>query len=116
MPVTYDMNNHHKGDTFNTLQFTMLNTDGLTPINLTGMGIKSQFRSDWKKGVLVKELNIGTGITVTDALNGVFQIDPFILDWNPSNYYYDVEFTFVDARVVTYIEGLIKIMQDVTYE
>jgi cytoplasmic iron level regulating protein YaaA (DUF328/UPF0246 family) len=116
MPEFYKMPNHYKGDTFNGLQFTVLNTDGLTAIDLTDVVIKSEFKLNNKKGQIVDTFIIGAGLTVTDALNGVFQIDPFILDWNPSNYYYDVEFTFVDARVVTYIEGLIKIMQDVTYE
>ena len=115
MPTKYNMPNHYKGDTFDVLQFTLLNTDGLTPINLTGMTIKSQFRRNSKKGILTKEFIIGTGITVTDALNGVFKIDSFILDWGVATYYYDIEFTFTDGRVVTYIEGLIKIIQDGTY-
>ena len=115
MPSTYKIPNHYKGDTFDGLQFTILNTDGLTPIDLTGVLIKSQFRRKAKKGILVKEVIIGDGITVTDAINGVFKIDSFILDWAESTYYYDVEFTFTDGTVVTYIEGSLLIEQDVTY-
>jgi cytoplasmic iron level regulating protein YaaA (DUF328/UPF0246 family) len=114
MPEFYKIPNHYKGDTFNGLQFTVLNTVGLTAIDLTDVVIKSEFKLNNKRGQTVQTFIIDTGLTVTDALNGVFQIDPFILDWGISTYYYDIEFTFPNGRIITYIDGTIKIIQDVT--
>jgi len=114
MPKPYNMPDHYKGDTFDELQFT-LSTSPSTPIDLTGALIKCQFRKEKKNGVLKKELTESDGITITDAINGVFRIDSFILDWTPGKYFYDIQFTFPDTTVVTYIDGSITILQDVTY-
>lgn len=111
---TYNIANHIKGDTFDGVQFTLQNTSDSLPIDLTGCLLKIQFRYRNKIGKVQKELNIGTGITLVDAVNGIFKIDPFIIDWNPDTYYYDVETTFTNGVVKTYIEGMVTIIQDTT--
>ena len=63
---------------------------------------------------LKKEITDGVGITVEDALNGIFKIDAFIIDWTPDLYYYDVEITFLNGVVKTYIQGTLKVIQDIT--
>ena len=112
--ATYNIPNHLKGDTFNGIAFTLTTEVPAAPIDLTGAAIKVQFRKGNKTGFMQKELSIGSGITVTDAPNGTFQLNPFKADWQPSIYYYDVEITFPSGRVKTYIEGTFKIVQDVT--
>jgi hypothetical protein len=115
MPTQYTMPSHHKGDTFEALQFTLLETVGGAPIDLTGVTIECIFRKGNKQGLPVKSIDTTSGITITDAVNGVFNFDAFILDWDAGLYYYDIEFTFTDGTIKTYIEGTIKINQDVTY-
>ena len=114
MRIEYNIPDHYKGDTFDALEFTILDDDGLTPIDLTDATIKSQFRRKSKSGKLTKELNVADGITVTDALNGVIELDAFILDWDANTYYYDIKFTFIDGKVVTYRYGIIKMIQNIT--
>ncbi len=108
------IDNQYKGDTFDGVQFTLLNTQNSTPIDLTGVNIKIQFRHNSKIGVIQKEITDGNGITIDDAVNGVFSVDSFIIDWPPIVYYFDVEITFPNGVVKTYIQGTIKVIQDIT--
>tara|TARA_R110002153_G_scaffold59259_2_gene161951 strand:- start:5906 stop:6262 length:357 start_codon:yes stop_codon:yes gene_type:complete len=108
------IDNQYKGDTYDGVQFTLLNTQDNTPIDLTGVAIKSQFRYDSKIGGIQKEITDGNGITIDDAVNGVFSIDSFIIDWSPDIYYFDVQITFANGIVRTYIQGTIKVIQDIT--
>ncbi|SEH05268.1 hypothetical protein [Candidatus Venteria ishoeyi] len=114
MPKTYNIENHCKGDTFAGIQFTILNTTDSTPIDLTGVAIKTQFRKHSKTGKVVKEIETENGITITNAVNGVFKFNAFVIDWSAGVYYYDIEFTFSDGTIVTYLEGTLTIIQDVT--
>ena len=114
-PAVIKINNQYKGDTYDGIQFTLLNSSDSLPIDLTSVSIKSQFRVNSKDGNLIKEITNGAGITIVDAINGVFKIDSFIIDWSPSVYYYDIEITFSNGVVKTYIQGSLKVIQDVTY-
>ena len=96
------------------LRSTLQNSGTLTPIDITGATIKIQFRYRSKVGAIKKEITDGVGITVEDALNGIFKIDAFIIDWTPDLYYYDVEITFLNGVVKTYIQGTLKVIQDIT--
>ena len=111
----YNIPDHYKGDTFDGLKFTLINNDDQLPIDLTNVIIDVKFRKARQTGVVTKSVSVGSGITVIDAVNGVFKIDAFILDWVIGKYYYDVQFTYTNGVVKTYIKGFIKIIQDVTY-
>lgn len=113
-PAVIKINDQYKGDTYDGIQFTILNTEGNTPIDLTGVSIRSQFRFGSKTGGIQKEITNGNGITIDDAVNGVFSIDSFIIDWSPDIYYFDVQITFSNGIVRTYIQGTIKVIQDIT--
>ena len=102
----------YKGDTFDDLQFT-LSIDG-TPEDLTNYAIACKFRIRSKVGDEVKSISIGSGITLVDAVNGVFKIDAFGVDWVVATYYYDIQFTLAGV-IDTYIEGKMDVIQDVTY-
>tara|TARA_R110000796_G_scaffold76986_1_gene171886 strand:+ start:56 stop:412 length:357 start_codon:yes stop_codon:yes gene_type:complete len=114
-PAIVKIKDQYKGDTYDGVQFTILNTLDNSPINLTGVSIRSQFRFGSKTGGIQKEITNGNGITIVDPINGVFSIDSFIIDWAADFYYYDIEMTFPNGIVRTYIQGNIKVIQDVTY-
>jgi len=59
-------------------------------------------------------LEIGTGITVTDATAGEFKIDAFNVELSVGEYYYDIQFTNSSDVVKTYIAGTFNVLQDVT--
>ena len=113
-PGIVNINNHYKGDTFDGIRYTILNSSDNLPIDLTAATIKSQFRKSAKKGTVIKEVTDGVGITISDAVNGIFEIDSFIIDWEVSTYYYDIEITFSNGVVKTYIEGTLTVIQDIT--
>lgn len=113
-PANYKIKDHHKGDTFEGVQFTLLNSSDSSPVDLTGASIRIQFRARAKNGSLKQELTSADGITITDAVNGVFKIDSFLIDWRPQIYYYDVQITFPTSLIKTYIQGTLKVIQDTT--
>lgn len=115
MASFYKIKNQYKNDTFDGVRFTLLNSDSETPINLTGVSIKTQFRYKNSKGRVMKEITDLDGITIEDAVNGIFKIDAFIIDWEANIYYYDVEITFSGGIVKTYIKGTLQVIQDITY-
>ena len=112
--ATYKIADHYKGDTFDGVQFTLLNSTDNIPINLTGCAIKIQFKKSAAYGTLQKEITNTAGITIVDAVNGVFKIDAFLINWSEANYYYDIEITFPNGLVKTYIKGTLAIIRDVT--
>ena len=101
MAATYNILDQYKNDTFDGVRYTLQNSGTLTPIDLTGATIRIQFRYRSKVGQVKKEITDGVGITVEDAVNGIFKIDAFIIDWTPDLYYYDVEITLSDNGELT---------------
>lgn len=108
---TYNFPNHKKGDTFNGIQFTV-NVNAL-PSDLTGADIKMELRN--KNCIAVLGFSTGNGrITITDAVNGVFQINSGIIDIPVDTYNYDIQITYPVNIVKTYIEGTWKIVKEYT--
>jgi hypothetical protein len=116
IPGKYDIPAHYNGDTLDAQNYVLSNliNEVSTPINLTGATIKWQFKEGSRGGAVVKELNIGTGITVTDAANGDFTMDAFRWTYGSGVFYYDVQFTFPDGSVKTYITGRLNVIEDTT--
>jgi hypothetical protein len=107
----YNFADFLKGDTFDGVEFEII-VNG-TAKDLTNTGIKIYFRRESKTGAVQKQIANGTGITKTDAANGVFEIDAFTVDFPAGTYYYDIQFN--DSGVInTYVGGYWNILQDVT--
>lgn len=100
--VYYEWN----GTTYDTV------TGGL-PIDLTGCSIVMQVRRPSLLDVMLT-LSVGAGLTITDAINGVFRIDSQIIDIPVYVYKYDIQITFPNGIVKTYISGTATITEDVT--
>ena len=67
-----------RGNTFARMPFELLQNN--VPIDLTGAEIKMQLRKECN-GVVYLELDQrNNGITITDAVNGKFQIDEQIIN------------------------------------
>jgi len=99
-------------DSFGEKNLTIKNND--LPIDLTGVLIRIQFRKSIKTGVVAKTLTQSDGINIYDAVNGLFRIESFVVNFVPDIYYYDCQFTFLDGKVQTYFGGTLKVLQDVT--
>ena len=113
-PTTYKINDQYKGDTFNGVTFTLKEGADKTPIDLTGATILSQFRTKEVTGAIQQSFSIGSGITVGNATGGVFSFDAFVLDWNTGTFFYDIQITFTDGSVRTYVKGTLNVIQDIT--
>ena len=114
--ASYNIDDQYKGDTFNGVQFQLKNKSDNTPIDLTDASLKTQFRKDTATGDVQLEITDGNGITVVDAVNGIFKFDAIEdLDWSVRTYVYDVEITFLSGFIRTYVKGGMKVKQDVTY-
>ena len=113
--VRKDLNDRIKNDTFESVNFNIADGGG-SPIDLTGVAIHIQFRFRQKTGKVVKDITLGSGITLTDAVNGIFTIDEFTpITFEVDTYYYDAEITFPSGKIKTYVFGIFNVLQDITF-
>jgi hypothetical protein len=84
-----------KGETFNGIQFTVKPAG--TPMNLSDTDIIMVIKERSKTGHVVDTFRIGSGITKTDAVNGVFIINPFKPEYAEGFYYYHIKFVTGDV-------------------
>tara|TARA_R110002074_G_C12437061_1_gene657354 strand:+ start:475 stop:810 length:336 start_codon:yes stop_codon:yes gene_type:complete len=110
--MSFKLRDRIKNDTSEKVVFTL--TLNSSPIDLTGATMRCQFRKAHKVGVLVKTVSIGSGLTVATPSSGIFELDSFICDFDACLYWYDIETTFPDGTVKTYIQGTMTVLQDVT--
>jgi len=109
---TLDFENK-RGDTFDEVNFEML-SDGL-PIDLTDAVIKMELRTECGGIVALSLTSVANaGITITDEVNGLFKINEQIIDIAPNTYKYDIEITFADGTVKSWISGTFNIICDIT--
>ena len=113
VPGLYNYDNQYRGDTLDSIQFTILDKVTRDPINLTGATIKCQFRKPFN-GATIKEITSSDGITIINASGGIFKIDEFLITWDAGAYLYDIEVTFSTGVVKTYVKGSINIISDTT--
>ena len=104
----YNFDNLHRGDSLAATTFTMKTSADSLPIDLTGASIKVAFRYE---DTLIDK-TIDSGVTVSDASTGVFVLDSFQFS-DIGRYKYDIEITFSDGTITTFVKGFIKIIKDV---
>jgi len=104
---------HKKGDTFDEVNFQMIiNTVAL---NLTGCTLRMQLRKEYGGVVYLSLTSVSSaGITITNAVSGLFKINKQIINIDAFNYIYDIELIKSDGTVKTYIDGVFSINNDVT--
>jgi hypothetical protein len=86
-------------------------------IDITNAIIKMQLRKE-KESNNNYALEISTenlGITIIDGVSGIFKINKQKIDIAPFCYFYDIEITFIDGTIKTYISGKWLIKQDITH-
>lgn len=101
--MAYNLSDHRSGDTFDGVDFTI--TVNAAPLDLTGATITMTIKKDTCKGPVALTLTNGSGLTITDAANGQFEIDEQIISLPADTYYYEITFLLADSSVKTYISG-----------
>ena len=114
--VTRTLENRIKNDTSNSVNFTFSNLTTGVAIDLTGITAQCQFRYNTKLGSVVLDATIGSGLTLTDAANGILTLDEITsLGWEIGCYKYDVQITFPTTKRKTYVQGTLTVLQDTTH-
>ena len=90
------------GTTYNGAEFTV-NVNG-SPLNLVGASAKMQIRYSFDTAVLY-EFSFGSGLTLTDPVNGKFVFDNQIITIPPGKYKYDILITLANGTVKIYPSG-----------
>lgn len=104
---------HIQGDTFEAVNFQIIKN--AVALNLTGAIIKMQLKKECG-GVPILSLTTvaSAGLTINNASIGLFRINTQIINIPEYNYLYDIEITFADGTVKTYVEGNFVIKCDIT--
>lgn len=106
---TYNFPDHVKGNTFSGAEFT-INVDG-TPLDLTSAAVEMVLKV-WDNEGDNAVLSLNTSIT--DASNGVFEIDSQTIDIPAHCYVYDIKITLQSGSVKTYIRGSFNVIQNIS--
>ncbi len=100
-----------RGDSWGGLNATI--SINLIPVDLTGASIRIHLYHNC--GSKIELSTGGNGITITDAVNGVFQINSISrLDWKVGKHVGDVEVTYQNNNRITYMQLHINVTDDIT--
>lgn len=121
LPILYLPQNKNspiiKGDTLKSISFEILTgpTGVETPIDLTGASIRIDFINSKVSSNHHLLTSAGGDITITDAVNGNFEINSINrLDWKVGTYVGDLELTFADTTRTTYCIIELTVTDDIT--
>jgi len=111
--LSYNIPPALRGDTWPGIVSITIQTSGV-PVSLSGASIKMQLREDIDAPVAL-ELSTDNGLIInTKPLSGTFQIPPQIINIPFGTYNYDIQVTFPNGIVTTYIAGTWLITPDIT--
>ena len=98
---------YFSGDTWDGFKFQLKNKDGSYP-NIAGYTITGWFKRNPTQPA-IKEIVIGTGITVLNN-NGYVQIDQFDLtNWPEGKYYFQIKLTSPGGNKKTRVYGSLEV-------
>lgn len=112
-PATYNFRPQYKGDTFKGIKFTLTNVvSGLTtPLDLTEAKVSLQIKKSLNSAV-EKDLTINTGLTVSDPLSGIIEVNKFLVTLEAFKYLYALKIAFSDGTISTYLTGTFEVKQN----
>jgi hypothetical protein len=104
---------HKRGDTFKAVNF-QYKLNG-TPIDLTAATVRMQLRKECGGLIALNLTSIANdGITITNAASGMFKINKQIINIAEYDYLYDIQITFANNTVESYLDGVFTITCDIT--
>lgn len=102
--VNYTFPDHHAGDTFPGLRFT-ININS-TPANLTGAAISMIITG--KSNLTLSTAN--NTIAITGAATGQFEVSKQVINLTRGQYQYVIRITFANGDIKSYIKGIWRII------
>ncbi len=104
---------HKKGDTFEAVNF-QININSVA-LDLTGCTLRMQLRKEYGGVIFLSFTSVANaGITITNAVSGLFKINKQIINIDANVYIYDIELMKADGSIKTYVNGNFNITNDVT--
>jgi hypothetical protein len=100
---SYNITDAITNTTFEGVEFTV--TFNTLPLDLTGADIKMNVVNKKFINSQNYQYSVGNGITITDAVNGVFTFDEQIITIPSGLWKYDITFHLADGSVHTLIKG-----------
>lgn len=77
------------------------------PVNLTGCSIIAEFRLGAPAAPITQTLQTpASGITITNATTGSFQLDQQLINWPAGTYYYTLKIVFATGIVTPILNGI----------
>jgi len=81
------------------------------PILMDNNDVVMQIRTNFTTEVITYQVRKGAGITVDG--NSVL-IEPFVVTFKPAVYVYDLQITYEDGTIQTYLQGTFTVKADAT--
>lgn len=104
---------HIQGDTFEAVNFEVIKNGD--PIDLTDAVIKMQLKKECNGTPILSFTSVASaGLTIINPSLGLFKINRQIISIPEFNYLYDIEITFADQTVKTWVNGSFLIQCDIT--
>jgi hypothetical protein len=97
----------------NTKAVTFTVVVNAVAMNLTGATIVIKFKKWNSVKDIQKTLAVGTGITITNAVGGIFRVDSFVMDWKPDTYLFDIDITPADGIKRNWLKGKWVVTQNI---
>jgi hypothetical protein len=111
--MTYNIPCHRRGDTWAGISSITILVNGV-PVNLQNASAKIEFRSNVDAPVALTLSTTDGSILISQPLNGKIQIPPRLIEIPYGKYYYDLQVTFPNGTIKTYMSGTWEIAFDIT--
>jgi len=111
--MTYTIPPHKRGDTWNGINSITITVNNV-PVDFTGASIKMEFRQSIDSPVVLTLSTETSSIIITNPPAGVIQIPPRMIEIPYTKYFYDLQVTFPNDVVKTYMSGSWTITPDIT--
>jgi len=97
-----------KDNTSSSVEFTLTDCSDL-PINLTGATAVGVITRD-VDGLVVKEVSLSSGLTISTPTNGIIVLDKFFCDFEVGIYSLKITFTLANTDIKSYIKRKFKVI------
>jgi hypothetical protein len=111
--TAYTIPPHRRGDTWDGIGSIRIVVNGV-PADLQGASVKMDFREKIDYPVALTLSTENGGIIILDPNIGLIKMPPRIVEIPFGHYIYDLQVTYPDGTVKTYITGSWEIVPDVT--
>lgn len=112
--VEVNLNDQVYGDTIEYTEFRFFDASD-NALDLSDVTPKLMFRKGDYNGKLVRTCVIGDGLSWVDQSSGQLALTGVSMTWSGfGDYYYDLQFTYDDATIRTFIRGRVRLVKEVT--